>query len=206
MDIRQLQITVRNARAAPGTQPSRRWGREACRQYTKQSQSGRGGLGVDDGLWIIDDLGRGNGCRRRRAISTPSAPNKPNLAGFWAKNGGGEENKPNLRGQGPPLGIADCRLGIRGRGSRVHCVDIAPNKPNHPICRGRQPREALHIEDGGRRAKNKANLPGGAGANGCGLPCAGVGRTMWACFTRTSQLDPRTRSSRDGKRIPPQHL
>jgi hypothetical protein len=32
-----------------------------------KANRGRGGLGIDDGLLMIDDLGQGNGCRPRLA-------------------------------------------------------------------------------------------------------------------------------------------
>jgi hypothetical protein len=150
----------------------------------KTNPGGRGGLGIDDGLWIIDYLGQGNGCRRSRAIPTPGAPNKANLAGhgrqtrnpkFEARNkprirmpqtaraegvdrmrnkpnhpiccflrrtahyiletlqwlaGDSRENKANLRGRGPRLGIADLGLGIRGRGIRTDHVGGMQNKGN----------------------------------------------------------------------------
>jgi hypothetical protein len=97
---------------------------------TNKPNLGRGGLGIDEGLLMIDDLGRGNGCRRRRAISTPSAPKKANLPRFWAENEGGVKNKANRRGPGPRLPIGDCRLGIRGRRMCGARVDGAPNKAN----------------------------------------------------------------------------
>jgi hypothetical protein len=64
--------------------------------------------------------------------------NKPNLPGFWAKNEGGQKKKANRRAQGPPLGIGDWRDERRDaiHEMRVHRVDAAPNKPNHPICWG----------------------------------------------------------------------
>jgi hypothetical protein len=55
-------------------------------------------LGIDEGVWIIDGLGRGNRRRRRCSGRVDAAPNKPNLWRFWAKNAGRQKNKANLAG------------------------------------------------------------------------------------------------------------
>jgi hypothetical protein len=42
------------------------------------------------------------------------------------------ENKANVGGRGPRLGIGDLGLGIRGRRIETAQWDVAPNKPNLP--------------------------------------------------------------------------
>jgi hypothetical protein len=71
-------------------------------------------------------------------------------------------NKPNRAGRDARhCGLRIWDWGFREAGAG-RSFSAAPNKPNHPICRGVQSPEALHIVGGERPAKNKAN-PGRGG-------------------------------------------
>ena len=70
-------------------------------------------------IFDIDDLGQGNRWRRRRAITTPGAPNKAKLPLLATSR------SASVGGQG--VEIRDTIYEIRG-----NHVDIAPNKANSP--------------------------------------------------------------------------
>jgi hypothetical protein len=68
---------------------------------------GRGDLGIDDGLGIIDDLGQGNRGHQRRATRQNGAPNKANFPAFWPENEGAAKDKASLPVREQPVSEAD---------------------------------------------------------------------------------------------------
>jgi hypothetical protein len=116
-------------------------------------------VGIDDRLWIIDDLGQATASARvAPAVSAlrQTKPIGPLRIGDWrlgirgrtrrAGPTGCVRNKPNL----PHLATWRAAIAAGGRDTRhasrdarnsrreirARCVDAAPNKPNHSICCG----------------------------------------------------------------------
>jgi hypothetical protein len=107
-----------------------------------KANPGRGGLGIDYGLGIIDDLGQGNHGRHSRTIQWDVAPNRPNFRRFWAKNEGGVQDKANRRRRDARriddgLGIIDDwgKAITDASGRRLRGAKLRPKTANESLTR-----------------------------------------------------------------------
>jgi hypothetical protein len=93
----------------------------------------------------------------------------------------GGRSQPPMRQTKPiwPLGIGDCRLGIRSLGSRVRCVDGAPNKPN--LCRF----WASNGDAARKQSQSRRPRPPASGATRCEIRFTRYASAVWTkCQTK----------------------
>jgi hypothetical protein len=108
-------LWVLRCEAPPRSRPRRKRG------APNKANPGRGGLGIDEGLLIIDDLGQEPPGAGMRAAGVDRMPNKPNHSICSSSNSAGHYISKSRRGERkqsqsgrPGAAIGDCRLGIRG--------------------------------------------------------------------------------------------